>query len=87
MRIGKVAARAGVNVETLRYERRGLRPEPARSAANQSMEEAAFLGDTWCFLVLCELAEGELVAPLAGAKSHCRRPRATTATSRRPSSS
>src|SRR5437868_14961329 len=32
MRIGEVAERAGVNVETLRYyERRGLLPEPARS--------------------------------------------------------
>ena len=31
MRIGEVAARAGVNVETLRYyERRGLLAEPAR---------------------------------------------------------
>lgn len=34
MRIGEVAERAGVNVETLRYyERRGLLPEPARSPA------------------------------------------------------
>ena len=32
MRIGKVAAAAGVNIQTLRYyERRGLLPEPARS--------------------------------------------------------
>jgi DNA-binding transcriptional MerR regulator len=32
MRVGEVAVRAGVNVETLRYyERRGLLPEPARS--------------------------------------------------------
>ena len=31
MRVGEVAARAGVNVETLRYyERRGLLPQPAR---------------------------------------------------------
>src|SRR5437763_3596828 len=31
MRVGEVAARAGVNVETLRsYERRGLLPEPSR---------------------------------------------------------
>src|SRR4051812_33133588 len=31
MRVGEVAARAGVNVETLRYyERRGLLPEPDR---------------------------------------------------------
>src|SRR5215470_2380278 len=32
MRVGEVAERAGVNVETLRYyERRGLLPEPPRS--------------------------------------------------------
>src|SRR5262245_23471171 len=32
MRIGDIAERAGVNVETLRYyERRGLLPEPVRS--------------------------------------------------------
>src|SRR3954451_3460538 len=32
MRIGEVAERAGVNIETLRYyERRGLLPEPART--------------------------------------------------------
>ena len=32
MRIGEVARRAGVNLETLRYyERRGLLPEPERS--------------------------------------------------------
>src|SRR5262249_40596227 len=31
MRVGEVASRAGVNVETLRYyERRGLLPEPVR---------------------------------------------------------
>ena len=31
MRIGELAERAGVNIETLRYyERRGLLPEPAR---------------------------------------------------------
>lgn len=34
MKVGEVAARAGVNVETLRYyERRGLLPEPAREAS------------------------------------------------------
>jgi len=32
MRVGEVAERAGVNIETLRYyERRGLLPEPDRS--------------------------------------------------------
>lgn len=34
MRIGKVAAEAGVNVQTLRYyERRGLLPEPERGTS------------------------------------------------------
>jgi DNA-binding transcriptional MerR regulator len=34
MRIGELADRAGVNIETLRYyERRGLLPEPVRSPA------------------------------------------------------
>ena len=34
MRIGEVASRAGVNIETLRYyERRGLLPEPDREAS------------------------------------------------------
>ena len=36
MRVGEVAARAGVNVETLRYyERRGLLPEPDREPSRQ----------------------------------------------------
>jgi Hg(II)-responsive transcriptional regulator len=34
MTVGELAARAGVNVETVRYyERRGLLPQPARTAA------------------------------------------------------
>lgn len=34
MRIGEVAARAGVNIQTLRYyERRGLLPEPERGGS------------------------------------------------------
>jgi DNA-binding transcriptional MerR regulator len=34
LRIGEVAGRAGVNVQTLRfYERRGLLPEPPRRAS------------------------------------------------------
>jgi DNA-binding transcriptional MerR regulator len=37
MRVGEVAARAGVNVETLRYyERRGLLPEPERMPSGSS---------------------------------------------------
>ena len=34
--------------------------------ANQAREEAVFLGDTWCFLHLYELAERGLVDPVAG---------------------
>lgn len=44
MKIGQLAERAGVNVETVRYyERRGLLPEPARSDAGyrQYQPEAA----------------------------------------------
>ena len=41
MRVGEVAARAGVNVETLRYyERRGLLPEPERApSGHRSYDE------------------------------------------------
>ena len=41
MKVGEAAARAGVNVETLRYyERRGLLPEPAReSSGHRSYDE------------------------------------------------
>jgi DNA-binding transcriptional MerR regulator len=43
MRIGEVAERAGVNIETLRYyERRGLLPEPVRSpSGHRSYDEEA----------------------------------------------
>jgi hypothetical protein len=34
--------------------------------ANQAREEAAFLGDTWCFLHLHELAKRGLVEPVGG---------------------
>jgi DNA-binding transcriptional MerR regulator len=44
-----------------------LREGPLRPlelfAANQAQEEAVFLGDTWCFLFLWELAQDGLVAP------------------------
>jgi hypothetical protein len=33
--------------------------------ANQAREEAIFLGDTWCFLFVCELARDGLVRPTA----------------------
>jgi MerR family regulatory protein len=55
MRIGEVAERAGVNVETLRYyERRGLLPEPPRRDGGHREYGAD---------VLWELARDELVAP------------------------
>src|SRR5690242_4878255 len=48
MRVGEVAARAGVNVETLRYyERRGLLPEPERMPSGHRRydeETVRFLG-------------------------------------------
>ncbi len=34
--------------------------------ANQAREQDAFLGDTWCFLHLCELAKRGLIEPAAG---------------------
>ena len=44
-----------------------LRDGPLRPlelfAANQAQEEAIFLGDSWCFLHLWELARDGLVAP------------------------
>jgi hypothetical protein len=44
-----------------------LRDGPLRPlelfAANQAQEEAVFLGDTWCFLFLWEVARDGLVAP------------------------
>ncbi len=39
---------------------------PELLAANQAREEAVFLGDTWCFLHLHELAERGFVEPVAG---------------------
>jgi hypothetical protein len=44
--------------------RGGPKTPPELFAANQSMEDAAFLGDTWCFLFLYELAQDGLVAPV-----------------------
>jgi hypothetical protein len=35
-------------------------------AANQAQEEAIFLGDTWCFLFLYELARDGELAPAGG---------------------
>src|SRR3954452_19856022 len=55
MRIGEVASRAGVNVETLRYyERRGLLPEPPRGpAGHRSYDE-----DTVRFVRAIKEAQG-----------------------------
>src|SRR6478736_2746351 len=65
MRVGEVAKRAGVNVETLRYyERRGLLPEPERAPSGhrrydeetvrflRAIKEAQAMGFT-----LAEIAE------------------------------
>lgn len=44
MRIGKLAARTGVNIETIRYyEREGILPRPARAANNYRMYSEAHL--------------------------------------------
>ena len=37
-------------------------------AANQALEEAVFLGDTWCFLFVYELAQDGLVRPVGGGR-------------------
>ena len=60
MRVGEVAKRAGVNVETLRYyERRGLLPKPDRAPSGHcrygeetvrflgAIKEAQPVGFTW----------------------------------------
>ena len=55
MRIGEVAARAGVNVETLRYyERRGLLPEPPRTPTGHR----AYDDDTVRFVRAVKEAQG-----------------------------
>ena len=36
--------------------------------ANQELEEAAFLGDSWCFLFLYELAEEGRIRPAHGGR-------------------
>src|SRR5689334_2041240 len=82
MRIGEVAAQAGVSVETLRYyERRGLLPEPVRTAGGhrdydrdavrfvRAVKEAQSLGFS-----LAEIAEHVELAR--------RRPDATSAAAR-----
>src|SRR3954451_11233782 len=83
MRIGEVAARVGVNVETLRYyERRGLLPEPARGPGGhrrydedtvrflRSIKEAQALGFT-----LAEIDEYLRAARGAGSPSEALRVR------------
>ncbi len=44
----------------------GLRTPLQLFVANQAAEEAIFLGDTWCFLFLSELAHDGLLAPAGG---------------------
>lgn len=62
MRIGAVAAAAGVNIQTLRYyERRGLLPPPKRSASGQRgyiREALGMLVDS------CECRNGRLECPI-----------------------
>ena len=50
-------------LEALRH---GPRTPVDLFVVNQAREEAAFLGDSWCFLHLYELAERGLVAPAGG---------------------
>src|SRR4051812_43392181 len=55
MRIGEVAERAGVNIETLRYyERRGLLPEPARTPSGHRRYD----GETVRFVRAVKEAQG-----------------------------
>jgi DNA-binding transcriptional MerR regulator len=49
-------------------------------AANQAQEEAIFLGDTWCFLFLHELAEEGRIAPVGGGPMPLPPPRGDAAT-------
>src|SRR6478735_11238085 len=84
MRVGEVARRAGVNVETLRYyERRGLMPTPDRAPSGhriydeesvrflRAIKEAQAVGFT-----LAEIAEFIGAARLSGAASETLRIRA-----------
>jgi redox-sensitive transcriptional activator SoxR len=83
MRVGEVAERAGVNVETLRYyERRGLLPEPERAPRGhrrydegtvrfvRAIKDAQAVGFT-----LAEIAEYVRVAHRSGAPSEALRVR------------
>ena len=83
MRVGEVAERAGVNVETLRYyERRGLLPEPERTPSGHrryddetvrflgAIKEAQAVGFT-----LAEIAEYLRAARRSGAPSEALRVR------------
>src|SRR5215475_5499254 len=84
MRVGEVAARAGVNVETLRYyERRGLLPAPDRAPSGhriydeetvrflRAIKEAQAVGFT-----LAEIADYLSAARRSGAASETLRVRA-----------
>src|SRR5436190_21175348 len=77
MRVGEVAERAGVNVETLRYyERRGLLPEPARSPAGHRRYDE----DTVRFVWAIKEAQG-LGFTLAEIEEYLRLARSPTAAS------
>jgi hypothetical protein len=69
MRIGEVAHRAGVNVETLRYyERRGLLAEPARGPnGHRSYDEEAVR------LIRAIKERRASASPSARSRSTCRR--------------
>jgi len=60
----------GLLPRTKRQLLRALLDGPRRPlelfVANQALEEAIFLGDTWCFLFLHELARDGLVTPVGG---------------------
>jgi DNA-binding transcriptional MerR regulator len=86
MRVGEVAERAGVNVETLRYyERRGLLPAPERTPSGhrrydeqtvrflRAIKEAQAVGFT-----LAEIAEYLRAARRSGSPSEALRVRMAT---------
>src|SRR2546423_14432091 len=81
MRVGEVAERAGVNVETLRYyERRGLLPEPVRAVSGHRIYDE----DTVRFLRAIKDAQavGFTLAEIADFMKAARRSRAPSETLR-----
>lgn len=54
MRIGELASKAGVNIQSVRfYERRRILPEPARTAAGYRVYAKSDLDDI-CFIKQCQ---------------------------------